>query len=58
MEESIPRLPENSRNFVVVVSHELRLWRLLGESKEAMDVLNSLKRLLETKTTTRVSDFI
>lgn len=46
MEESVSRFPEHSRHLVVVVGHQLWFGRLLGKSKQAMDVLNSLERFL------------
>lgn len=46
MEEGISRFPEDSRHLVVIVGHQLRLGRLLGKSKQAMDVLNSLECFL------------
>lgn len=50
VEESVPRLPEDRGNLVVVVGHELWLGRLLGEGEEAVDVLDGLKRFLKDKT--------
>lgn len=46
MKEGISRLPEHSRDLVVVVGHQLRFRGLLGQSKEAVDVLNSFKCFL------------
>lgn len=46
MKEGISRLPEHSRDLVVVVGHQLWFRRLLGQSKQAMDVLNSLECFL------------
>jgi len=47
VEESISRLPEHGRHLVVVVGHQLRFGRLLGESEQAVDVFNSLEGFLE-----------
>lgn len=47
VEESISRFPEDGRHLVVVVGHQLWFGRLLGKSKQAMDVLNSLECFLE-----------
>lgn len=55
MEEGVSRLPEHSRHLVVVVSHQLWLGGLLGKSKQAMDVLNSLESFLETPETVNTS---
>lgn len=49
MEESVSRFPEYSRHLVVVVGHQLWFGRLLGKSKQAMDVLNSLECFLRGK---------
>lgn len=49
VEESVSRFPEHSRHLVVVVGHQLRFRGLLGKSKQAVDVLNSLERFLEEK---------
>lgn len=46
VEESVSRFPEHSWHFVVVVGHELGFRRLLGKSKQAVDVLNSLESFL------------
>lgn len=46
MEEGISRFPEYSRHLVVVVGHQLWFGRLLGKSKQAVDILNSLERFL------------
>lgn len=46
MKEGISRLPEHSRDFVVVVGHQLWFGGLLGERKQAVDVLNSLECFL------------
>lgn len=47
VEKSISRFPEHSRNFVVVVGHQLGFRRLLRKSKQAMDVFNCLEGFLE-----------
>lgn len=52
MEKSISRFPEHSRHLVVVVGHQLGFRRLLGKSKQAVDVFNSLKCFLEKKNKT------
>lgn len=46
MKEGISRLPEHGRDLVVVVGHQLWFRGLLGQSKQAMDVFNSLERFL------------
>lgn len=46
MKEGISRLPEHSRDLVVVVGHQLWFRGLLGQSKQAMDVLYSLEGFL------------
>ena len=46
MEESISRLPEHGGHLVVVVGHQLGFGRLLGKSKQAVDVFNGLERFL------------
>lgn len=46
MKEGISRFPEHSRDLVVVVGHQLWFRRLLGQSKQAVDVLNSLECFL------------
>lgn len=46
MKESISRLPEHGRDLVVVVGHQLWFGGLLGESKQSVDVLNSLECFL------------
>lgn len=46
MKEGISRLPEHSWDLVVVVGHQLWFGGLLRESKQSMDVLNSLERFL------------
>lgn len=46
MKEGISRLPEHGRDLVVVVGHQLWFRRLLGQSKQAVDVLNSLECFL------------
>lgn len=46
MKEGISRLPEHGRNLVVVVGHQLWFGGLLGECKQAVDVLNSLECFL------------
>lgn len=51
VEESVSRFPEHSRHLVVVVGHQLGFGRLLGKSKQTVDVLNSLERFLEIETT-------
>lgn len=46
MEEGISRLPEHSGDLVVVVGHQLWFRGLLGQSKQAVDVLNGLECFL------------
>lgn len=47
MEESVSRFPKHSGHLVVVVGHQLGLWRLLGEGEQTVDILNSLEGFLE-----------
>lgn len=49
MEESISGFPENCRDLVVVIGHQLWFGRLLGQREEAVDILNSLKCFLKKK---------
>lgn len=49
VEKSISRFPEHSGHLVVVVGHQLGLGGLLGKSKQAVDVLNSLECFLKDK---------
>lgn len=46
MKEGISRLPEHSRDLVVVVGHQLWFRGFLWQSKQAMDVLYSLECFL------------
>lgn len=55
VKESISRFPEHSRDLVVVVGHQLRFGGLLGKSKQAVDVLNSLECFLVKTETTHTS---
>lgn len=49
VEESVARLPEHGGHLVVVVGHQLGLGGLLGEGKQAVDILNSLESFLQIK---------
>lgn len=46
MEHVVAGLPEDERLLRVVVSHDGGSWRLLGQSNQAMDVLDRLEGLL------------